>query len=245
MTTTSVQGLQMDSKLYNQVVSAYRNGNKNELIRLVLEQYNWAMRLSHQAENTLTYNQSVKLTVLYITLAKIANAITGRGEYNLSDTRTNEVIGHRGWYLHDYILKDIVEKALPEMGNVRQMFAKGQAFLSPEYGVIQSIVTAQDLRKWSDMYKTKTFNSKDTNPDSFFADAQQLFRNIDSGRSVMFLTNDGVRALTEFTEIFADEKNPAYRAEYEPAINSAIHTVNREIAEFNNAMQANSAEKDR
>lgn len=245
MTTTSVQGLQMDSKLYNQVVSAYRNGNKNELIRLVLEQYNWAMRLSHQSENTLTYNQSVKLTVLYITLAKIANAITGRGEYNLSDTRTNEVIGHRGWYLRDYILKDIVEKALPEMGNVRQMFAKGQAFLSPEYGVIQSIVTAQDLRKWSDMYKTKTFHSKDTNPDTFFADAQQLFRNIDSGRSVIFLTNDGVRALTEFTEIFADEKNPAYRAEYEPAINSAIHTVNREIAEFNNAMQANSPEKDR
>lgn len=235
----------MDSTLYNQVVSAYRNGNKNELIRLVLEQYNWAMRLSHQSENTLTYNQSVKLTVLYITLVKIANAITGQGEYNLSDTRINEVISHRGWYLRDYILKDIVEKALPEMGNVHQMFAKGQVFLSPEYGVIQSVVTAQDLRKWSDMYKTKTFNSKDTNPDTFFADAQQLFRNIDSGRSVMFLTNDGVRALTEFTEIFADEKNPAYRAEYEPAINSAIHTVNREIAEFNNAMQANSTEKDR
>ncbi len=237
MASVSVSGLQADAKLYNQVVAAYRAGNKNELIRFVLEQYNWARRLTHRAESTLTYNQSKRLTVLYITLAKIANAVTGKGEYNLWDTRTNEVIGHRGWYIHDYILTDVVADALPEFDNVQQMFNKGQRFMSPEYGVVQSIITAQDLRAWTDMYKQGAFQHQDTTADSYFADAQQVFRNIVSGRSVVLLTNDTLQALKDFATVFADEKNPMYRPEYEKTINSAVQIVNQDIAELNKVLQ--------
>ena len=237
MASVSVSGLQADAQLYNRVVSEYRSGNKNELIRFVLEQYNWAMRLTRRDENTVTYNQSKRLTVLYITLAKIANAVTGKGEYNLWDTRTNEVIGHRGWYIRDYILRDVVADVLPEFDNVQQMFSKGQSFMSPEYGVVQSIITAQDLRAWTDMYKQGAFRHQDTSTDSYFEDAQQVFRNIVSGRSVVLLTNDTLQALKDFAVVFTDEKNPMYRPEYEKTINGAVQIVNQDIAELNKVMQ--------
>ncbi|MBP3397744.1 MAG: hypothetical protein J6K82_02330 [Alphaproteobacteria bacterium] len=237
MTSVSVLGLKADDKLYDRVVTAYRAGDRNDLIRLILEQYNWVAQLSHRLESKITYNQSRRLTVLYITLAKIANAVAGKGEYNLSDTRTNEIIGHRGWYVRDYILKDIVEKALPEFKDAQQMFIKLKGSMSPEYGVVQSVITAQDLHAWIEMYKQGAFKHKDTTTDSYFKDAQKVFRSIVSGRSVVLLTNDTLRALKDFADVFADEKNPMYKPEYEKAISEAARIVKQDIAELNNVTQ--------
>ena len=237
MAGVSLSGLQMDADLYNRVVTAYKNGNKNELIRFVLEQYNWSMCLSRQFEDVIPYNQSRRMTVLYITLAKIANAVTGKGEYNLFDTRPNTVIGHKGWYVRDYILKDVVEKVMPEFNNVRQMFDRGQSFMSPEYGVVQSVITAQDLRMWTEVYKQGNFGHKDTTANSYFADAQQVFSNIVQGRSIVLLTNDTLQALKDFTSIFADEKSPMYKPEYKKTINEAVRIVNQDIIELNKVLQ--------
>lgn len=237
MTSVSVLGLKADDKLYDQVVTAYRAGDRNDLIRLILEQYNWAAQLSRRLESKITYNQSRRLTILYITLAKIANAVAGKGEYNLWDTRTNEIIGHRGWYVRDYILKDIVEKALPEFKDAQQMFIKLKGSMSPEYGVVQSVITAQDLHAWIEMYKQGAFKHKDTTADSYFKDAQKVFRSIVSGRSVVLLTNDTLRALKDFADVFADEKNPMYKPEYEKAISEAARIVNQDVAELNNVTQ--------
>lgn len=237
MSRVSVYGLQADAKLYNQVVAAYRAGNNNELIRLILAQYNWAIRLDSRLESTITYNQSRRLAVLYITLAKIANAVSGKGEYNLTDVRENELIGHRGWYIRDYMLPDIIQKALPTVGTVRQLFDKGQKFMSPEYGVVQSIITAGDLRKWLSIYEQQQTAPKGVIEDDYFADAQQVFRNIVSGRSVVLLTRDTLVALKDFTTVFYDEKNPKYKPEYEKTINEAIQIVNQDIAELNKTMQ--------
>ena len=237
MAGVSVSGLQMNAELYNRIVTAYKNGNKNELIRFVLGQYNWSMCLSRQLEDVLTYNQSRRMTVLYITLAKIANAVTGKGEYNLFDTRPNTVIGHKGWYVRDYILRDVVKTVMPEFDGVRQMFDRGQSFMSPEYGVVQSVITAQDLRMWTDIYKQGRFAHKDTTVNSYFADAQQVFSNIVSGQSIVLLTQDTLQALKDFTSVFADENNPMYKPEYTKTINEAVQIVNQDIIELNEVLQ--------
>ena len=62
--------------------------------------------------------------------------------------------------------------------------------MSPEYGVVQSVITAQDLRMWTEVYKQGNFGHKDTTANSYFADAQQVFSNIVQGRSIVLLTND-------------------------------------------------------
>ena len=238
MVAASVMGLQADKDLYNKVVKAYNAGNVNELLRLMMEQYNWT-HLSHKYEASLTYQQSRRMTILYITLIKIANAVANKGEYNLSDTRTNEVIGHRGWYISDYIFKDIIQKALPHIADSDEFFRKStqRQYLSPEYGVVQSIITGPDLRKWQDMYNTGKFVHKDSTQESFFADAQQVFRNIASGRSVVLLTNDTLRALTDFMNVFADKTNPMYKPEYNTAIDETLKVVKGDIAEFNKFMK--------
>ncbi len=238
MVAASVMGLQADKDLYNKVVKAYNAGNVNELLRLMMEQYNWT-HLSRKSEASLTYQQSRRMTILYITLIKIANAVANKGEYNLSDTRTTEVIGHRGWYIRDNIFKDIIQKALPHIADSDEFFRKSTQcqYLSPEFGVVQSIITEQDLRKWQDMYNTGKFVHKDSTQESFFADAQQVFRNIASGRSVVLLTNDTLRALTDFMNVFADKTNPMYKPEYNTAIDETLKVVKGDIAEFNKFMK--------
>lgn len=237
MVAASVMGLQADKDLYNKVVKAYNAGNVNELLRLMMEQYNWT-HLSHKYEASLTYQQSRRMTILYITLIKIANAVANKGEYNLRDTRTNEVIGHRGWYISDYIFKDIIQKALPHIADSNELFRKSTQcqYLSPEYGVVQSIITGPDLRKWQDMYNAGKFVHTDSTQESFFADAQQVFRNIASGRSIVLLTNDTLKALTDFMNVFGDKENPAYKPEYTQAIDQTKQIVKQDIQEYNQAI---------
>ena len=79
MASVSVSGLQADAQLYNRVVSAYRSGNKNELIRFVLEQYNWAMRLTRTSDGNQqtvaahSWNMAMMAMVLRPCLKKSVN----------------------------------------------------------------------------------------------------------------------------------------------------------------------------
>lgn len=244
MVAFSTRGLQADAKLFNSVVGEYYKGDKGQLNRLMLEQYNWT-RLSSLLDGSVTRQQSRRLTILYVTLIKIADAITGKGEYNLKDDRENEVVSHRGWYIKDFIFPDIIKKDYPDFGDTNTLFNRTRSFLSLEYGVVQSIITAQDLQNWTGAYNDKRFVVQETTSDSYFGDAQQVFKNIVSGRSIVLLTNDALNAFREFLRVFADTKNPAYKPEYTDMINQAQQVVRQDVAEYNQSVRAKSGSYDR
>lgn len=225
MVAVSVNNLSLNRDIYNRVIEGYNQGDATELLRFMLEQQNWSKQW-RSVEPIVNKDQSLKLTELYITLIKIADKIANTGEFNLWDGRQNEVLGHRGWYVRDYILPPLLKHL--SGGNVttaQQFFDIYAKQASPEYGVVQSLLTANDFRRYIDIYEQKLFDNSKTTQQSYFENAQCVFKNIISGRAVVLLTQDTIQAFCDFCKVFTDDKCPYYKPEYAKDAQKAVDMV--------------------
>ena len=253
MVATSTNGKGPNVALYNEIAAGIKKGDFTPLVRFILAQRNFElgsgladMRVRHSSgapersvEDLLNKEQSENLIKIYITAARLLGDWADRGNYaNLNDTRTAAIMAHRGWYLSDYILPTLMRRARPDFDKkypddkqlLRAFYMGFETQSTPEFDVVQSILTDKDLAKYIKIFKEQKFVHPNTTPASYYADAQKVFHNILNGRSVVLLTVNTIQQLNEFLQIFGDKNSPYHKPEYNDVIKAAVDLVRNQWA---------------
>ncbi len=231
MTSISIKqpGVCVDEEIYNKIVADLKAGKRNEIIRFILNNRNW-VQIKHASiqypgisqtqfvEDMVSFSQAKRLMNIYRTAIELLRYTTGR-KANLDDDRTAAIMGHRGWYLDDYIFSPILEKIwkntrnedLVDLGVFYKRFAPQS---NPKYDVVQSILMAKDfneyLAKWND---AGFFDDKYTRA-NYMDDLQLVFDNIIKGRSIVLMEQGSINAFNKFGKFCCDKTNPYFKPEY-------------------------------
>lgn len=243
----STHNVNPNAHMVSASVDAAMAGDVNPVLRFVLSQKNFSNVFGRRqiknsggapvfVEDLITAPQARRLIVTYVTAAHILGRWGNPGHYsNLVDDRPNAILNHRGWYMQDMILPPIVRKAAPKLSDqfrgadarlmMIELYKRCDNVMTPQYGVVQSILTGADITKYID-----AFNAIDAERRTvFFENMQSVFSAIATGRSVVLMTNDTVSAMRRLFEIFANQRDPAYRPQYYADQCAAAKILNQDM----------------
>ncbi|MBO7509302.1 MAG: hypothetical protein J6T57_03445 [Alphaproteobacteria bacterium] len=239
MTSISARqkGVCVDKELYDKVMTDLRAGRKNEIIRFILNQRNWIKyRTSfvnygdgtpkQRVEDVITYSQAARLMNIYVTAIYLLRDYAKGGEANLYDDRNNAIMLHRGWYLDEFIFPPILKKI--GENSLDDFYKRFVSKMTPEYGVVQSILAAKDFNDYTKKYSDNNFIRPQYDRERYMQDLYVVFDNIINGRSVVLMEPETIKAFNSFGHFCCDGNNPGVKPEYVNKIRAAAAVVQQD-----------------
>ena len=254
MTAISILNAKVDKVLYDKIMKDVGSGKNNEILRFILNQKNWIRHFNswikygdgtpqQDIEDVVSSNQSKRLINTYITAIYLLRDYAQGGTSNLNDTRTADIMGHRGWYMHDYILPPILKRSTGycflnkdekaaydgrrlEDKYILDIFYKRMASQStPEFGVVQSILMGGDFDMYMNQYKQNKFVTDGYTCENYMKDLEAVCDNIINGRSIVLMEPNTIAAFNRFGVFYCDKKNPYFKKEYAEKARAAAVVV--------------------
>ena len=239
MTLISIKqrGVGVDQELYDKIMADLRAGKKDEIARFMLDQRNWIKYResfvkygdgtpTQQVTDVITYSQATRLMNIYVTAIYLLRDYANGGEANLWDDRSNDIMKHRGWYLDKYIFPPILGKiGENSLGAFYQRFISK---MTPEYGVVQSILTAKDFDTYVKKYDDNNFIRSQYGRDGYMQDLSVVLDYIANGRSIVLMEPRTIDAFNKFGKFCCDKTNPHFKPEYVKKAKAAAAVVQQD-----------------
>ena len=244
MAGISIREGSVDAELYNNIMNGLLAGNNNELILFILDQRNWIeyrkRYLKYEdgtpeqsIDDMVGFSQSRRLLNIYITAIWLLRDYAKGGVSNLHDERAGTIMDHRSWYLKDYIFPPILKKMWGNTGHkdwesVDGFYKHFRQQSNPKYGVVQSILIANDFDEYLEKWNTPDFFNKEYTQANYMDDLQLVFDNIINGRSIVLMEPRTIDAFNKFGKFCCDKTNPHFKPEYVKKAKAAAAVVQQD-----------------
>ena len=163
----------------------------------------------------------------YITAIYLLRDYADGGISNLGDNRNNAILCHRGRYLDEFIFPFILKK-MGESRTLGEFYKYYTPKSTPEYGVVQSILMADDFDVYMNKYDKNEFTRPGYIREDYMQDLQLVFDNIINGRSIVLMEPKTIDAFNRFGYFCCDSNKPEFKPEYVDKANAAAAIVRKD-----------------